>query len=78
MKFDELSMTEFKGLQDKDPLVILPVGSIEEHGSHLPLCTDSIQAQEVCERVAKELDALVLQSRYICLFSSSARYPDRM
>ncbi|GAB3939515.1 creatininase [Corynebacterium tapiri] len=41
-------------------VVILPVGSFEQHGPHLPLGTDSVIATKLAERVGKELDALVL------------------
>jgi len=56
---EELTSKEFAARVRKDPLVIVPVGSLEEHGSHLPLGTDSMQAEEVARRVALELDALV-------------------
>jgi creatinine amidohydrolase len=39
--------------------VIMPVGSTEQHGSHLPLSTDSIHTVAVLERVARRLPALV-------------------
>ncbi len=35
--------------------VILPVGSTEQHGPHLPLGTDSLIAQRLCEALAAEL-----------------------
>lgn len=43
-----------------DPLVILPIGATEEHGSHLPLGTDSFQCEEIVGRLADEFDAFVL------------------
>jgi len=36
-------------------LVIIPVGSIERHGNHLPLGTDTIIAEEISRRVATKL-----------------------
>ncbi len=36
-------------------LVILPIGSVERHGNHLPLGTDTIIAEEVAKRTAKKL-----------------------
>ncbi|WP_395105898.1 mycofactocin biosynthesis peptidyl-dipeptidase MftE [Actinomadura sp. SCN-SB] len=35
-----------------DPLVLVPVGSTEQHGPHLPLSTDTVIAQAVAERAA--------------------------
>jgi creatinine amidohydrolase len=39
--------------------VIVPVGSLEQHGPHLPLSTDSIIPTEIARRVAERIDALV-------------------
>jgi len=39
--------------------VILPVGSTEQHGAHLPLSTDSLHTVAVLERVAERLPALI-------------------
>lgn len=39
---------------------ILPIGSIEQHGPHLPLGTDWIVVQEVAKRVADKLGACYL------------------
>jgi creatinine amidohydrolase len=40
--------------------VILPIGSTEQHGPHLPLSTDSIIAKRLSEAVAAELKTDVL------------------
>jgi creatinine amidohydrolase len=40
-------------------VVIIPCGSIEEHGTHLPLCTDSLQAEHVALGAAKKTGCLV-------------------
>ncbi len=39
--------------------VLLPVGSTEQHGAHLPLSTDSLHTFEILERAAVALPALV-------------------
>lgn len=39
--------------------LIIPVGSLEQHGPHLPLGTDAILSTKVAEGVARELGALV-------------------
>ncbi len=44
-----------------DPdLAIIPVGSIEQHGPHLPIMTDWAIATEISKRVAKEMGAFLL------------------
>ena len=42
------------------PVVILPMGATEAHGSHLPVWTDSITPYELARRVSARTDALVL------------------
>ena len=39
--------------------VILPVGATEQHGHHLPLCTDAALAEHLALEVAAQLDVLV-------------------
>ena len=56
---DELSTTEAKQAADAGIVVIFPVGSVEEHGSHLPLCTDSLQSEYIALEVAKKTGCLV-------------------
>ena len=56
---DELSTCEAKEAADNGAVVIFPVGSVEEHGRHLPLCTDSLQAESVAVEVAKKAGCLV-------------------
>jgi creatinine amidohydrolase len=43
-----------------DVVAILPVGAQEQHGPHMPLATDTIMAAGLAERLADELDALLL------------------
>ena len=57
--FDELSMREAEKSAGKCGVVIVPVGSVEEHGAHLPLCTDSVQPEFVALEVAKRTRCLV-------------------
>jgi creatinine amidohydrolase len=55
----ELSYPEVEALlQDGRPSVaIVPAGSTEAHGPHLPLCTDTLISEAVAERAAEELAA---------------------
>jgi creatinine amidohydrolase len=39
---------------------VLPVGALEQHGPHLPLSTDTLQADAVARRLADRLDAVLL------------------
>lgn len=75
MQFDELTMIEFKNRINDKTVVILPMGAIEEHGKHLPLCTDSIQAEYVANEVAKKINALVLPPIRYGICSSTRNFP---
>jgi len=56
---DELSTVEAAQAAKGGAVVIFPVGSVEEHGEHLPLCTDSVQPEYVALEVAKKTGCLV-------------------
>ncbi|MEM4633760.1 MAG: creatininase family protein [Candidatus Anstonellaceae archaeon] len=60
--FGELTSAEVQNIlkRKKTPVVILPMGATEAHGSHLPLWTDSITPFELAKRVSQETGALVL------------------
>lgn len=59
MYLDNLTMNEFKSRLNEKLVVILPIGAVEEHGSHLPLCTDSIQPEFIAEKVAEKTNSLI-------------------
>src|SRR3954469_25087838 len=42
------------------PLVVVPLGSVEQHGHHLPLATDTVVACAVAESAAVGLDGALL------------------
>lgn len=42
----------------RSPIVVVPFGSIEQHGPHLPCATDTIAAEQLAAEVAEQLDAL--------------------
>jgi creatinine amidohydrolase len=42
------------------PLLVVPLGSVEQHGPHLPLITDTAVAGAVAEAAADRLDGAVL------------------
>ncbi len=46
--------------ESKTKTAILPIGSIEQHSSHLPMGTDYFVVKELSERVAERIDAYLL------------------
>lgn len=75
MYLDELTMDEFKEKVNKDSIVILPLGAVEEHGAHLPLCTDSIQPEFIAEEVAKITNAFIAPPIRYGHCSSTKNFP---
>src|ERR1035437_6877595 len=58
--FIELTQPEIAAQFAKKPLVILPAGSVEQHGPHLPTGTDIFAANVIGHAVAERMDGLVL------------------
>ena len=44
----------------KDDIIILPVGSTEQHAQHLPLSTDAVIAEKFALALAKEVNGIVM------------------
>lgn len=57
--FAEMTWPEVEEAIGRGAGVLLPVGSTEQHGYHLPLATDAILATELALAVAEPLDFLV-------------------
>ncbi|MFZ8907962.1 MAG: creatininase family protein [Nitrosopumilaceae archaeon] len=47
-------------LKNKKQVAVIPVGSIEQHGPHLPISTDSDIVTEVAKRISKKNNFLLL------------------
>jgi creatinine amidohydrolase len=75
MYLDELTMKEFSEKVDENTVVILPIGATEEHGTHLPLNTDSLQPEFVAEKVAKVTGALIAPPIRYGLCASTRNFP---
>lgn len=58
--YDDHTWPELKERVDDQPVVLLPVGSVEDHGHHLPLKTDNFFTTTLCERVAERIAEEVL------------------
>ncbi len=55
----DLTRDEFAQAMREDRWLLLPFGSIEQHGPHLPLGTDFFYGEHVCLAVAERLNGLV-------------------
>jgi creatinine amidohydrolase len=55
----ELTKDEFAAAMGEGRWLLLPLGSTEQHGPHLPLGTDLLYAEHVCRQVAGRIGGLV-------------------
>ena len=58
--FIDLTQPEIAAQLKKNSLVILPQGSVEQHGPHLPTGTDIFASNIIAHAVAERMDGLVL------------------
>lgn len=60
MRWEEMTSPEIDALDRDTTIVILPIGSVEQHGRHMPLGTDTILAQSVAIAAAEQLQGVVV------------------
>ena len=59
-QLERISQPVAAELMKKSGIAVVVAGSIEQHGSHLPLGTDLFAALSIGERVAERLDTIVV------------------
>jgi creatinine amidohydrolase len=62
-----------KRIEKKKQIAIIPVGSIEQHGPHLPISTDSDIVTEIAFRLSEKINGLLLPT--ISYGISSEHFP---
>lgn len=75
MIMENLTMEEFAQGVTLCKTVYIPFGSVEEHGSHLPLSTDTIEAYEVGKRAAERIPLFVAPPVHYGSCRSTSRHP---
>lgn len=75
MIIEEMTMKEFEEGLARSRTVIIPFGSVEEHGSHLPLSTDTIQAYEAAKKAALIVPLFVAPPIHYGNCRSTATHP---
>jgi len=73
--WQDLTMPGFEALRHKTQTVILPMGSLEEHGPHLPLGTDTFHAIELARRVAELRPVVVAPPVFYGMCRSTREHP---
>jgi creatinine amidohydrolase len=76
MRWEEMSWLEIGALDRDRTIVVLPVGSVEQHGGHLPTGTDTYLATAVSHAAAESMpDAVVLPSPWYGLSAHHMHFP---
>jgi creatinine amidohydrolase len=52
LRWEENTVPALEAMIGRDPVVVLPVGSIEQHGRHVPVGCDASSAEGVAQRAA--------------------------
>ncbi len=55
LRWRDMTHPEVAALAGHDPVVVLPMGALEQHGPHLPLSTDADLADGIAARAVAEL-----------------------
>src|SRR5467141_701278 len=75
VRLDEMTSEDFAAVLRQDPVVIVPIGALEEHGRHLPLGSDMIQPLHVVDEVARRTGALVAPQIPYGVCTTTRPYP---
>lgn len=63
-RYTHLFLSEFRDMLNRHPVAYIPVGLLEWHADHLPLGTDCLRAESVCDKAAEQLGGIVLPVLY--------------
>lgn len=75
MRLDEWTSEEFSKNVKPDTVVVLPVGSVEKHGRHLPLGSDLIQPLHVLRAVCEKTGAILAPPIPYGVITTTRHYP---
>ncbi len=75
MFLDEITMEEFREGLRRTKTVIIPFGTVEEHGRHLPLGTDTIIPVEVLRRLVERKEVFVAPPVHYGVCTSTKLHP---
>lgn len=53
VRYDELTWPEMQEAINSQPVVLVPFGTVEDHGPHLPLNTDNVIVEAICLEAAR-------------------------
>ena len=75
MQIEEITMEEFKKGLKKTKTLIIPYGTVEEHGRHLPLSTDTIIAVEILRLVGERKKVFIAPPLHYGVCTTTRLHP---
>ena len=75
MNLHDITMKEFKAGLKKTKTLIIPYGSVEAHGTHLPLSTDTIAIVEALKEATRSVEVFVAPPLHYGYCSSTGDHP---
>ncbi len=84
VRWEHLTPPEFRKLAKEEKVCLLPIGSLERHGEHLPLGTDALTAHRICVMAAEEEPCVVFppywfgQVHEASCFHGTVNFPGEM
>lgn len=75
MLLHDITMKEFKAGLKKTKTLIIPYGTVEAHGTHLPLSTDTIAIWKAAEEAAKKRAVFVAPPIHYGVCTSTGQHP---
>ena len=76
LRLEEMPYVELKKkIAEGQDTLLLPTGTLEAHGKHLPLGTDSHLAQGIAERIADAVGAILAPTLHYGITNSLLPYP---
>jgi creatinine amidohydrolase len=75
MLYEDLTSPDVAEASKRGLVAVLPVGSIEIHGPHMPVGTDSKAVYEIAKRAAEKEEAVVLPPLYYAYVPENRHFP---
>lgn len=75
MLLGENTMAEFKKALKKTRTLIIPFGTVEAHGDHLPLNTDTLIIREVVKKTAEKINVFMAPPIQYGVCTSTSQHP---
>lgn len=75
MQIENITMSEYRVALRKRKTLIVPYGTVEEHGTHLPLCTDTLIIVEILKLLQKKRAVLVAPPLHYGVCTTTSQHP---